>query len=366
MWLAYRAIGAAFGAWIAPVATVALFFGLRLVVAIGMALDPLFFPRLRRTEVKAPIVIVGNPRTGTTFLQRFLVKHGIGSGMEVWRMLYPSLVLQTFLRPLLPILEKVSPARHHSTEAHATSLTSVETDDPALFFRYFDGFFLYGFLLAWHPRELADLVDPALRDTAARDFGWLRRIWRRNLVATGSDRVVAKLFSLGPRLPTFLEYFPDARVLYLVRDPLEVIPSTLSLTTGVLDKRFGYWRLPEDLRRRYVERLYQGLVALFQRFHSLWESGAIPRDRVMVVAYPRLMSDFEGLMDEVLGFVGVDASPALVEAIRAQGEQQRRFESGHRYDLERFGLDAARIRKDLAFVYDAFLTPDAARRETVG
>ena len=60
----------------------ALVFGLlRAVVWLGMTLDFLFFPKLRRTRAKRPIVIVGNPRTGTTYLQRFLVAEGIGTGM---------------------------------------------------------------------------------------------------------------------------------------------------------------------------------------------------------------------------------------------------------------------------------------------
>ena len=58
-------------------------------------------------------------------------------------MIYPSIFIQKLVKPLLPILEKISPARHHSTEAHKTSLSSVETDDVSLLFRYLDGFFLW-------------------------------------------------------------------------------------------------------------------------------------------------------------------------------------------------------------------------------
>src|SRR5690606_3967825 len=122
-----------------------LFGFIRLLVAASMALDRLFFPALRRVKAKNPIVIVGNPRTGTTFLQRFLSDAGFGAGMELFLMLYPSLILQAILKPLLPRLEKLNPAQFHSSAVHETSLGSVETDDVALLFRYLDGFFLYGF-----------------------------------------------------------------------------------------------------------------------------------------------------------------------------------------------------------------------------
>src|SRR5215207_2845951 len=149
----------------------ALLFGvLRTIVGIGMALDHVFFPRLAKTKANRPIVLVGNPRTGTTFLQRFLSDEGFGSGMELFLMLYPSLLLQRILRPLLPLLEKLSPAKFHSTAAHETSLSSVETDDVGMLFRYLDGFFLYGFFLSFEPEDPYLLFDPRMRDTSQRDF----------------------------------------------------------------------------------------------------------------------------------------------------------------------------------------------------
>ncbi len=71
-------------------------------------------------------------------------------------------------------MEKISPARHHSTEAHRTSLTSVETDDVSLLFRYLDGFFLYGFFLTFDEEDLFHWIDPNIRDTSKRDFSMVR------------------------------------------------------------------------------------------------------------------------------------------------------------------------------------------------
>ncbi|MCA9716785.1 MAG: sulfotransferase [Myxococcales bacterium] len=356
MRLAYRVIRRVFGVRVAPLFTGVLFGVLRGAVALFMGLDALL-PRLRRTRVTRPIVIVGSPRTGTTFLQRFLHRTGVGTGMQLWRMLYPSVLLQKLLRPLLPLLERVSPARHHSTVAHATSLTSVETDDAGIFLRFFDGFFLYGFFLAWDDEDHRGMVDPAVRDTSARDYDWLERVWRRNLAATGGERVVAKMFSLSTRMQGFFERFPDARVLYMVRDPVDVIPSGMSLVTGVLDKRFGVWSLPEATRRRYLDRLYDAFVELLRRFHDDYTGGAFDRERVYLVRYDRMMREFEVVMDEILAHVGTPKDAALEAAIREQAEKQRAYSSEHKYSLEKFGLDRARIQRDCAFMYETFGIP---------
>ncbi|MGC6509336.1 MAG: sulfotransferase family protein [Myxococcota bacterium] len=359
--LAYRVVRRQFGAWLSPLVTALLFMGLRLGVALGQRLDVLFFKSFRSAVVRSPIIIVGNPRTGTTFLQRFLHDSKIGCGQELWRMLYPSLTLQWFIKPFIPVLEIISPARHHSTVAHDTSLTSVETDDVSVFFRYLDGFFLYGFILAHAEEDLIDLVDVRHRDTSKRDFDWLDSLWRRSMVSHNSERIVAKLFSLGPRLPQFIERFPDAKILYMVRDPVSVIPSGLSLVTGVLDKRFGFWSLPESDRHRYCQRLYQALVELLRRFHEDWNTGKISKEHVFIVPFPQLMTDFEGLMGSLLQFVGHTPDAALLERIAKQAEKQRTYQSKHRYDLLKFGLTEAQIRQDCAFVYDTFLGDETTK-----
>jgi len=353
----YRVLRRTHHVVVAPLFIAVLFGVLRTVVAVGMALYDVFFPRLRRTHANRPIVLVGNPRTGTTFLQRFLADEGFGTGMELFLMLYPSLVLQKMLRPLLPWLEKISPAKFHSTDAHETSLSSVETDDVGVLFRYLDGFFLYGFFLSFDDEDLLPLFDPRTRDTSQRDMAWLEALWRRSLVLHEADRNVAKLFSLAVRLPQFMNRFPEAQILYMARDPLSVIPSSMSLVIGVLDRAFGFWSLPEPTRRRWLERMYNAWVVLLQKFHDDWMSGAIDKKRVLIVRYDRMMADFEGLMDEMCPFLGRPITPELRAVIRARAEKQRKYESEHRYDLEKFGLTEAQIRRDCAFFYDTFLPP---------
>ena len=343
--------------YVVPVFIAVLFGCLRAFVGVCMALDHVFVPKLNRTRAKRPIVLVGNPRTGTTFLQRFLSDTGFGAGMELFLTLYPSLVLQKLLRPVLPLLEKLSPAKFHSTEAHQTSLSSVETDDVGVFFRYLDGFFLYGFFLSFDEEDLLRQFDPRVRDTSARDFAWLDKLWRRSLLLHGAERNIAKLFSVSVRIPAFLERFPEAQILYMARDPLSIIPSANSLVIGALDRAFGFWNKPEEIKKRWLDRMYQAWILLLQKFHEDWTSGAIDKSRVYVVRYDRMMLDLENVMSEICTFLGQPMTPELEATVRAQAEKQRSYESEHKYNLAKYGLTEEQIRKDCAFFYDTFLPP---------
>ena len=350
----YLIVGKTFGVWIIPIFTGILILFLRLIVFAGRLLDHLFFPGIRK-PLQNPILIVGNPRSGTTFLHRFLIKQGFGTGSELWQMIYPSITLQKIIKPILPIMEIISPARHHSTEAHKTSLSSIETDDVSLLFRFFDGFFLYGFFLSFDEDDLFDWVDPKLRDTSKRDFAWFESMWNRNMISNKGDRYIGKLFSLSGNLPAFQQRFPDAKILYMIRDPLNMIPSGLSLVTGVLDKRYNFWSLDEKIRSRFVERLYIALVELLNRFHDDWTNERINKEKVLIVHFDSMMSHFETLMEEIMDFTDVEPSEELKQTIQITADNQRRYESGHRYNLEKFGLTEKRIQEDCEQIYRTFL-----------
>ena len=71
-----------------------MLFILRLVVFVGSIFDYLLFIKLRKGKIENPILIVGNPRSGTTFLHQFLTSNNLGTGSQLWQMLYPSIIIQ--------------------------------------------------------------------------------------------------------------------------------------------------------------------------------------------------------------------------------------------------------------------------------
>ena len=103
----YGIIGKTFGSWFSPIITGLLLLILRTVVLIGSIIDYICFSKIRKGKISNPILIVGNPRSGTTFLHHYLTSHKLGTGSQLWQMLYPSVVLQKIIRPFLPFLEKV-------------------------------------------------------------------------------------------------------------------------------------------------------------------------------------------------------------------------------------------------------------------
>ena len=350
---AYFILGKTFGTWISPILTGVLIIFLRFVVIFSQFLDQVFFPSFNQKIIN-PIIIVGNPRSGTTFLHRFLITQKIGTGSQLWQLIYPSIFLQKLIKPILPLLEIISPTRHHSTKAHKTSLTSIETDDVSLLFRYLDGFFFYGFILTFDKEDLFHWVDPRIIDNSDRDYKWFDSIWRRNLYSNSGDRYIGKLFSLSSNLPKFQKKYPDASILYIVRDPLDLIPSGLSLVTGVLDKKFNFWSLDENIKKRFITRLYNSLVELLNRFQEDWVTNKINKEKVFIIRFDNMMNDFEPLMKDVMKFINIEKTLHLDEQIKIVDKSQKEYKSEHSYDLSKFELTEDKIKKDCSLFYKTF------------
>ena len=68
----YFIIGRNFNIWLTPIFTGLMILVVRLVVDLSRILDTIVYPSLKK-QVKNPIIIVGNPRSGTTFLHRYLI-----------------------------------------------------------------------------------------------------------------------------------------------------------------------------------------------------------------------------------------------------------------------------------------------------
>lgn len=346
---------------VSPLGTFGLLQARKVISSLGLALDNLIFPGFRRCEIRKPIFILGNPRSGTTFLHRLLERSETLCAFQLWEMIFPAITSRKVFSPFIDRLSPLSPARHHASEAHETTLRDLETDDLLEFLNFFDGGFLWSYFLAWEDEwgsgQCRSFLDPETLQRAGSDrlFTYLDRCWRRNMYYKDRDRVVVKSSMLTLRIEDLISRYPDCRILYCVRDPLETIPSGMSLLSGVLQRAYNAFNTADrDSRALYRENLYRASCHLYEAFHTARQKGLIPSDRLLIVPFPRLMKDLEGLFGELLDFVDVEHSEEYRKAISEQAEKQKSYTSGHTYSLEQFGLEEERIRRDLAFVYGEY------------
>jgi hypothetical protein len=358
----YRTIGRTFGFRLRPLGTFGLLGAQRAFNTAAGALDQIFYPGFRQQPIDRPVFVLGNPRSGTTFMHRFLLHTGALCAFELWEMLFPPITARRLLSGLVEHLAPLSPGRYHSADAHEAGVRDVETDDAAVFLRFVEGGFLWSYFLAWEDTWGSELTQRYFFEQGARAlpdqaqmFRYLEACWRRNLQYKGKARIIAKSSLLSLRVEDLLRRYPDCRIIYLVRDPVEAIPSGMSLVTGVLERSYDLFHATSaEARRRYFENLYQASCHMYATFHRSLQAGAIPARNLRIVPYPRIMGELRATIESLLPFLEIDSPPGFAERLAEQDRVQRSRRSSHRYDLAKFGLSEARIRSDLAFVYPTY------------
>lgn len=158
-------------------------------------------------------------------------------------------------------------------------------------------------------------------------------------------------------LPALMRVFPEARLIFIHRDPERVVGSSCSLVWNQMtihsDEADPQW-----IGRHWLEKTglqIDRMQAARNRIH--------PSQRIDV-HYREMDTDWEGVMERVYRFLGMEIAPALPRMRRyvRKARSQHRWQH-HRYDLSAFGLERSAVRARFEHYVDAFdLAPPLERR----
>ncbi|MBW2275739.1 MAG: sulfotransferase [Deltaproteobacteria bacterium] len=329
--------------------------------AICFFLDGVFFPGLRKIEVRQPIFMVGHARSGTTLTHRLLSKDADRfSSFVLYELYFPSLLQKKLIRAVARLdsrlfggfLEKRVRAweeRRYGKmrHIHKMGLTIPEEDDIVLYYSMASGFWItkmpyMGDLDFYHMNDW-----PERKRKRVNDF--YRECVRRQLYLNGPDRIhLSKNPLYSGRVASLIEAFPDARFVVNVRDPDETIPSLLKLMTAGW-KQLGW----EEERQRPCLKVLAD-QSWHTYLHPLEMLEAHPEIRGSVVDYRDLTSDPAAAIEQIYKDLDLPLTSEYRELLAAEGKRAREHKSRHTYSLEEFGLEKDAIRIELAELFERF------------
>ena len=236
-------------------------------------------------------------------LQRLLVALRVGAGPRLWQQLLPGGRTWNWTRPLLPLLHPIDPGRFHNPAVHLTGLHHIETDEIPLLSAEVDGLFAYTYFWSFANEDWSSLVDINHRNTIDRDLWILGAQHAAISNFSGGARVVSRVFGLAPMISELLETWPDARVLFVLRDPACFLPSARSLVISTLTARLGS-KLTQELQSRVGDRVEEGLIRLAAASaNSYIHLSSSQRARVRLVSYDRLTNNILDEVSSILEFL---------------------------------------------------------------
>jgi len=144
-----------------------------------------------------------------------------------------------------------------------------------------------------------------------------------------------------PYAETVAKAFPEALLIMTHRDPLDTVPSYISM-------QIALYKLGATLTDRQVADFwFPRLVQWMRRFEAA--RGRIGEDRFVDIDYRAVVRNPLGEAERVLRRMGVavdqGVGDALGEFMAGNAREQR---PAHAYSLERFGLNEAQVREAFA------------------
>ncbi len=333
------------------------------VHALFMALDYLFFPKLWTQEIKDPVFIVGHQRSGTTLMHRLLSDDGERfSYFLYWEMFFPSLLQKRIVqgvgwldRKLFGELIKnrlvawddktFGPYRH----MHYMSLWASEEDAFALR----PAFVSQQWALDLPIMHVIDQFH--LDQMPAKQKGWMRfyrAVIKRQLLFNGGNKIhLAKNPVMSGWVETLIKYFPGARIVVLMRDPGQCIPSGMQLVKVSWE---GKGWSPSD----YAQSQAMLLQTCFESFTNPRDVLArYPQTPQVVVDYRELTSDPRAAIKKVYQALELELTPEFDEYLVAKGEREKKHSSSFRYDISDFQVSYEQIENELSDFYEQYDWP---------
>lgn len=333
----------------------------QLLTFICFYLDEIFFPAYRRQEIKAPVFIVGNFRSGSTLLQRLLTQDKHFTSMNIGEIyIAPTLTQRKFWKLMGAIdrilfggrgrkyIEGRDKSWLNSIQMHKVGLFTPDEDE-GLLVSIWSTMFLQFVFPVMDELPQYDRFDEEL-PTGQRQqvMGFYRAIIRRHLYEAGGDKIyLAKSPGHSSRIDSLIEFFPDARIIYLARNPMRLVPSALNFFNYI----WSLFGIPDGARRFQVDMFRQikyWYLYPMQRFKEL------PDTRYMVLRYNDFVADIEGTIEKVYTWMGFTLEEKFRHIVEDVVRANQAFESDNVYTLESLGLTKQKIADEFHEVFELF------------
>jgi hypothetical protein len=291
--------------------------------------DRRLHPEIAQHQIRAPLFVVGLPRTGTTFLHTLLSADPANRAPLTWEVMEPSPPTNA---------EKVRRIRRVSQ-----NLTCLEWMAPN--FRQLHP------VGAQLPQECVSLMSPTflsdqfdtmysvpgyrewfLRQDLQPAYEFHRRFLQHLQERKNGRRWILKAPTHMFALPTLLATYPDALFLQTHRAPLEAITSVSSLIT-ILRRVFSDAVDPVEIGTEAMRYWSKTLIKF------MGERDRLGPERIFDLSYVELRRDPIGAVRRVYEHFGWLLSPRAENRMReVLAKQPRDVHGFHRYEAAQFGL----------------------------
>ena len=240
-----------------------------------------------------PVFIIGHWRSGTSFLHNLLCRVYPAAYTTTYQAAFPNNLFA--FKGLIKFFMWAFMPRKRPTDEMKMHPDLPQEEEIALGQERFFSFY-YWFYFPGQAKKLAEefmyLDDP--QEKKSRDFqAHYREYIRRCQLNTGGAVFISKNPVNTGRIPVLLDLFPDARFIYLKRDPYETIQSSLIFFESLL-KGISLQCYDRQEMKNFAIENYQKLVQTYHEKRRL-----IPSDHLIEITYEELTKHPSKVLSDV-------------------------------------------------------------------
>ena len=323
-------------------------------------LDDILFPAHKTQPIEKPLFTLGNLRSGSTFLHRLLSRDSeTFTSLTIWDIYLTPSVTQKKITQFFARLDKKMGGHLHrllhefdrrtlgNFKIHRISFFQPEEDENILLHSWDSLWvsFLFPFMDEFPNYQHFDEALPPERKRHIMAF--YKSMLQRHMYATGQKYFVAKNPAFSPKIETLLEFFPDARIIYLARNPLDMLPSSISWINYArrvfTEPKEKYLYLDEILD--FTQHWYR---------YPLKYLDAHPSPRHLILNYDDLIQRPEQVIRSFYEQFGYPDQPGLDDIVDQAVKETLSFNSDHVYSYEEMGFTREQIVDLYADIFERF------------
>lgn len=319
-----------------------------------LLLDYFFVPGISNQMVSNPMFIMGFNRSGTTFFHKFLSKSDQFTTATAWDMILPSIVLKKLLQPVIYILSKLRFDRiEKKDKGHEVKLDQVEEDEMLLFFHKLDSKWVTNNLVPWMLYQYRDFsrnigIDSIHNIKRNKDsFSFYKNFWKRQIYLKNNKPILSKANPFVFRIDSLINTFPDAKVIFIVRDPLETIASYFSMQEKI---KYGNTMTKTELQL-YREEAYKEIIDWYKATEAAQTK--LNSSNFIVLTYNDLIDDLEGSIERCFRLSNQTISNQFRKTINQKIGQAYVKKHQNKTVID-FGFSEQKIREDFDFIYKKY------------
>jgi hypothetical protein len=302
-----------------------------------------FGSRIKKTEVKPPIIILGHWRSGTTLLHNLMALDPDVTYPNTYQTLFPDHFLTTEAVTTWLTAKLVPSTR--PMDNMSVGWKTTQEDELALLNMSLISPYL---LLAFHGRP--ELYNPymTVEGIPAHEIkAWkdALTLFMKKLTIRDDKTIVLKSPSHTFRVPLLMELFPNAKFVYIYRNPYAVAPSSFHLRRTICEVNCMGPMNMEPLEREVLD-IYAKSIQRYEETKHL-----IPPDNLYEIKYEDLEEDPYGQIEKIYHKLNLPNFDKVGPQIQEQ------LPSLKSYKKNRFSMPEElqqRIYRELRLAFDTY------------